>query len=74
MCEKAHVAPHVAGKAWVDNMKSFRGVIDSEATAFALLQCRLWSPGRSHCICEQTLGDLQWLDKLSLPPQIGWQG
>jgi hypothetical protein len=72
------VAPHVARETWVYIVTSFRDAIDSipkrqhPVSYFSAGFGRQAEVADIGCICEQTLGDFQWPDKLSLPPQIGW--
>ena len=53
-------------------MKSFRRVLIPYSSA-GLVGCQA-EVTDIDLVCEQSKGDIRWPDKLSLPPQIRWQG
>ena len=66
--EKAHVAPHVAGKTRVYLMKSFWGAIAKRTICFILVPGLNAVPKSLRQIVSQVLWDLRWFDEFSLLP------
>jgi hypothetical protein len=72
--ENTHVAPHVAGKTWINIMKSFWGVKGNIQMRQLLMPYVSVGFGRHteateiDCIFEKIYGDQYWFDELSLSP------
>jgi hypothetical protein len=69
--ENAHLAPHIAGKTWMNIMKSFWGVKGNIRRRQHLIPYVSVGFGRHteatkiDCISEKIYGNLHWLDELS---------